>query len=834
VILPSFLINEIRHSGAQAVTFMFCVALSIATLIALNSFKRDVNRSLLDDAQAIHGGDIILHSHYPFSKSLRSAVADLERRKLVEKIETYEFYTVIRPEGVEDTLFVNIKGVDYSYPLYGTITLSSGRDFQKVLKPGTVIVAPEVLSRLSVTSGTEVQIGGVVLKIVDSVEDDPSRPVSFFSLGPRVFVSTADLDRLNLLGTGSRSEYEILLKVKDSRKVQGLADDLDHLALVGQERVETARTARSGVKRFFDNLLFFLSFISIFTLLLSGIGMQSSLSAILRQKERVIAIAKSVGASYRFLFMHYLLVVLALGLVGAVGGIIAGYGIKLIFPLLFKGAIPLSTTLGLSPADVAEGLIISFLVVILFTFLPLYRVGTIRPVALFRYEKPDNLKKSIIYSAYVLGFLFLSLLVIRQLEDVKNGVYFILGCLGLIGVIYIFTAGAMGGLKRLTISSLKMRQALRSLYRPGNATRPIIVTLASALTLLLTIYLLEFNLFSSFVNSYPKGAPNLFCLDIQPDQKETFFSVIGEDAELFPVIRARLVTINDEPINYEKERKRKSDSLAREFNLTYRDALLEDETIVKGGELFNRQRVPDGIVEVSVLDTIAEIGGIELSDRLMFNIQGVMLEAQVTSLRSRTKSKLYPFFYFVFTRDVLQAAPQTFFAALHLEKEVIPETIKRIGLALPNVSTINVAATALRLGELIGRLAGIITFFSIFSILAGCLILLSAVFATRLERIKESVYYKILGAENRFVLSILVYENIILGVISSLIAILCANVGTWLLCRYFFDISYQLSWNAPLVMLLTTLILVVSIGMIGSVGVLREKPVLFLRQQSGD
>ena len=834
MILPSFLISEIRHSGAQALTFVFCVALSIATLIALNSFKRDVNRSLLDDAQALHGGDIILHSHYPFSESLHRAVADLESRELVEKIETYEFYTMIRPNGTQDSLFVNIKVVDSIYPFYGTISLRSGGGFQEVLKPGTIVVAPEVLSRLSVTPGTEVQIGDAVFQIVDSVEYDPTRPVSFFSLGPRVFVTAADLDRLNLLGTGSRSEYEILLKVKESRDVQAMVEELDHLALIGQERVETARTARSGVKRFFDNLLFFLSFISIFTLLLSGIGMQSSLSAILRQKQRVMAIAKSVGATYRFLFIHYLLVVLALGFVGAVGGIIAGYGIKSFFPLLFKGVLPVSTTLALSSTDVAEGLFLGLLVVILFTFLPLYRVGTIKPIALFRYEKPDQIKKSIIYSAYALGFLFLSLLVIRQLEDVKNGIYFILGCLALISIIFILTAGAMRGLKGVTVSSLKIRQALRSLYRPGNASRPIIVTLASALTVLLTIYLLEFNLFSSFVASYPKGAPNLFCLDIQPDQKETFFSVVGEEAELFPVIRARLVSINDKPINYEKERKRKSDSLAREFNLSYRDTLLEDETLLRGGELFNGQRVSAGLVEVSVLDTIAEIGDIEMGDRLMFNIQGVMLEAKVTSLRTRTKSKLYPFFYFIFTSDVLQKAPQTLFAALHLEKEDIPRTIGRIVSALPNVSTINVAETALRLGELIGRLAGIITFFALFSILAGCLILLSAVFATRLERMRESVYYKVLGAKTRFVLAILLYENMILALLSSLIAILCANIAGWLLCRYFFDISYQLSWNGPLAMILITLVLVVSIGLIGSVGVIRGKPVLFLRQQNGD
>ncbi len=43
-------------------------------------------------------------------------------------------------------------------------------------------------------------------------------------------------------------------------------------------------------KRFFDNLLFFLSLISVFTLLLAGIGMQSSLAALLRRKEKSFAI----------------------------------------------------------------------------------------------------------------------------------------------------------------------------------------------------------------------------------------------------------------------------------------------------------------------------------------------------------------------------------------------------------------------------------------------------------------------------------------------------------------------------------------------------------------
>lgn len=51
-----FLVEELRYGGKQVITFIICVALSIATLTALNSFRRDVHSSLIDEARALHGG----------------------------------------------------------------------------------------------------------------------------------------------------------------------------------------------------------------------------------------------------------------------------------------------------------------------------------------------------------------------------------------------------------------------------------------------------------------------------------------------------------------------------------------------------------------------------------------------------------------------------------------------------------------------------------------------------------------------------------------------------------------------------------------------------------
>ena len=826
-----FLLGELRLGGAQAITFVLCVALSIATLTALNSFKADVHRSLLSDAQALHGGDIIIHSHYPISPPLLKTIESIRQKAGGEWIRTYEFYSVVRPVKGEESLFVSIMAVAPQYPLYGTVELTSGRDFSQVLGRGQVVVAPEVLTRLGLELGDRLQVGSTQLNVVDTVVRDPSRPVSLFALGPRIFVSTLDLDELGLLGVGSRSQYEVLLKLDRPDQAAEIADQLRDVATAGQERVETATTARSQVKRFFDNLLFFLSFISIFTLLLSGIGMQTSLSALLRRKQATIAIGKALGVTRRFLFTHYLGITLFLGLLGSIVGVVVGVAIKWCFPLLFGSIIPPGTALGLTPGPLLEGMLVGLFVVLVFSALPLYRADLIRPIALLRHEQATFAGRRLPVMLSLVILLFLSLLVVRQLEDVKIGLYFTAGSLAFIAVIVIIVTLSLKGVRRLPIRPLALRQAQRSLFRPGNATRSIIVTLTAALAALLAIFLLQFNLVATFITSYPEDAPNLFCLDIQRDQQQSFFAVVGEEVLLFPVIRGRLVSINGEPIDYERENQRRSDTLAREFNLTYRDGLLDDEIIVRGSELFGEPRRDTTMVAVSVLDTIAEIGELKLGDRLEFVVQGVALTAEVTSIRSRTKSRLYPFFYFVFAEEVLAAAPQTFFAALHLPRGDIDDMVERIVTALPNVSTINVADSAERLGQLVGRLARVITFFSLFSIIAGCLILVGSVLATRLERLRDCVLYKIVGGNGRFVLSITVWENLFLGLCSSLIAVVIGSGVAWSLCRIYFDIAFRMHWLGAAATIAVAGLAVMMVGLLSSLAIIREKPMAFLARQ---
>ncbi len=667
-----FVNREILHSKSQAAVFVLCVILSLVSIVAINSLRRDVRQSIVSDARGLHGGDIIIHSHYELSQPLQRELRTLIEEEGVQSVRTWEFYSVARRMDGQDSLFSNIKAVEKGYPFYGVVELESGLDFSEALLPGKAIVEPAVLDRLNLAIGEKLHIGESSFEIIDVISRESLRPVEFFNLGPRIFVSAADLEKMGLVKKSSRVQYETLLKIDDPAKIDKIADQIISKAVSGQERVATYATAGSRVKRFFDNLLFFLSLISVFTLLLAGIGMQSSLAALLRQKEKSFAILRSLGATGPFLLRHYLLIVLILSGIGCILGVLSGLLLEKSFFNVFRDLLPDKIVLGWTFMDILEGVGLGVVVVSFFTFLPLSKITNVKPAAVFRKDIDSGLRTGKSFFLTGLGLFLLGILITWQLEDVRTGLYFIGGVFSLIAIISILIGTLLLLLARIRIVSLPLRQAVRSLLRPGNATRSIVVTLASALSVLLTIYLVENNLHGTYIASYPAEAPNLFSLDIQKNQQQDFLNFIGKEVELFPIVRARLIAINGDKVRRQEERRR-GDNLTREFNLTYREELLDDEIIIKGDSLFGKEPAENGLVPVSLLDTVAEMGDMKIGDLLEFNIQGVPMKAEVTSIRSRTKSILYPFFYFVFPEEALKAAPQTFFAALKVKKDKISE-----------------------------------------------------------------------------------------------------------------------------------------------------------------
>ncbi|MGQ4810323.1 hypothetical protein NKDENANG_03780 [Candidatus Entotheonellaceae bacterium PAL068K] len=821
-----FIYRQLRRSKKHATIFVLCVVLSMVTLVALGGFSQSVHTSLLRDARALHAGDIIIHSHYPLSTRLAAAVTSLQQQGLVEWARVYEFYSVVRSTRHEASVLAHLKVVEPGYPFYGRVELDSKRAFADVLRPGSIIVEAALLDRLGLRLGDRVHVGKTQLLIRDVVIQEPDRPVTFLSLGPRIFIAAADLEALALVQQGSRVAYNHLLKVGEAAQVKRLAARLRAVASE-QERVETFRTAESGVKRFFDNFLFFLSLLGIFTLLLAGIGINSALTALLRDSQQSIAIMKTVGATRTFITAHYLGLVAVLGLFGTLLGLAFGVLCQHLLPMLFTGLLPRSVVLQTAWSTILAGLLLGSCVVALFAFLPLYRLQDLKPNFIFRKDHRPSIRGFPYYLTHIVISLFFIAMILWHIQEVYTGTLIAFGILVFILMIAIATRGILSIVKKLQIKSLPLRQALKGLFRPGNATQSIIITLTASLALMFAISLIEHNLDASFVQSYPDDAPNLFFIDIQAAQLEAFRRTLGLRADYYPVVKARLLAINGQAIDRQRERQRRSDNLAREFHLTYRSHLLADEAIIAGPELFRDDW--EG-AQVSVLDTVVKMKHMAIGDRLTFKIQGIPLDARIASIRTRQQTSVRPFFYFVFPERDLGEAPQTLFTAVRSTPDQIPGLQHRMVSAFPNVSVIDVSATLSTFAQVMRKLSTILRFFTLFSLTAGILLIINSVLATRLARIREAVYFKILGARGRFIAKVLTLEHLLLGLISALLALALAHLGSWIIIKTVLDMAYRPFIGLSLLMSLGAMLLVIVIGWLASSSILRHRPATFLRE----
>ena len=827
-----FILRDVNRTRSQAIVFALCVSIAMVTLVAVNGFSESVNATLVNDARALSAADIIVRSRQELSPGLLQTIEEMESAGSIESARIYEFYSVARTAAGDRSLLSSIKVVSKGYPFYGRCELTSGHSFSEVLLPGRIVVAPILLERLGLQVGDSLSIGRAVLTIADVVRKEPDRPLNAFAFGPRIFVSTADLERIDLIGKGSRVRYKVLIKIADAGDLTRLVDRLTAAADPVQERVDTYRTAPSGVKRFFDNFIFFLNLIGIFTLLLAGIGVYTTLTAYLKEKEKTIAVMKTVGASSRFILIHFILSLLFISLIGTGLGLVLGLVAQKMIPALVSGLIPQQIGVSLSWTGILEGICMGIVGVALFAFLPLYRLRDIKPVDIFR--KDDNQSPGGL--PYYVTLLFIGTLftgmVLWQLQVMSSGLRFVASTLGFILMTAVITHAILLVLRRLPVKTLILRQALKGLFRPRNATRPIIVTLTASLSVVFTIYAVEANLDRDYVQSYPPDAPNLFFVDIQPDQQVGFDRALGINTRYFPIIRAKILSINGDDIDRDKERqRRRGDNLARTFNLTYRNDLLDDEILKTGSSLF---RSDWNEVQVSVLDAVVKMHDLKIGDRIVFRIQGIPLEARVSSIRTRTKDSLKPFFYFVFQEDTLKDAPQTIFTAVRVDKRRIAGIQNAIVEKFPNISVIDMTETIATFAGISRKLSNTIRFFTTFGILVGLLITVSSVLATRLARTREAVYYQVLGARSAFVFKVFGLENLILGALSGLLAMLISQAASWIIITKVFDITFRPITGAGFLMIAVATLLVTISGLLPSWTTLRKRPVAFLREQTNE
>jgi putative ABC transport system permease protein len=272
----------------------------------------------------------------------------------------------------------------------------------------------------------------------------------------------------------------------------------------------------------------------------------------------------------------------------------------------------------------------------------------------------------------------------------------------------------------------------------------------------------------------------------------------------------------------------------REYRSTYRDSLGSAEEVIAGRWFTatdrGNGRSADTPVAISVETDVASELGLEIGDRVVWNVQGANIHSVVTSLRRVNWARFEPNFFVIFAPGALESAPQTWVTLARVTDATARGQVQRIlAEQAPNVTSVDLGEVQRALESVIGRVVLAIRFMALFSLATGAIVLIGAIATSRWQRVREGTLLRTLGASRSQVLRILSVEYAALGVASALVAVLLAGAAGWALARWVFRSSFAWPVMPMAVLALSLVALTTVVGLWNSLDVLKRPPLEVLR-----
>ena len=167
--------------------------------------------------------------------------------------------------------------------------------------------------------------------------------------------------------------------------------------------------------------------------------------------------------------------------------------------------------------------------------------------------------------------------------------------------------------------------------------------------------------------------------------------------------------------------------------------------------------------------------GLEVGDRLTFNLQGRRIEGEVRNLRAVNWLRLEPNFLVSLNEAALAGAPKNYIGAFRLPDPArLPELTRAIFAFAPNISVIDLRPIFEEGRRLLGALAGALQLIAGACALAGFFILSLALRLDRPRRRQEAALLRALGVEQRGRRQIRLIEALFSGVMTSILVLIGA------------------------------------------------------------
>ncbi|MDQ7050375.1 MAG: hypothetical protein Q9M92_12930 [Enterobacterales bacterium] len=807
---------------------------------ALNLFGRDFTRgSLLNLVLAIHlsmlsasviylildrldaansqqvaevlGADLVITSPHSIAEEWQEQSQKLS----LTMAKVVEFPSVL--VVAEKLQLASVKAISANYPLKGQILIEppSMKDKQQALRPiklnhltsGRIWLEPRLATLLEVNGELSIELGYADLQFEGIIKNQPNQNSSLFNIAPSAIILGKDLAKTKILQPGSRVTYRYLF-VGSKSDIKSYRQWI-HQRLDSSQRLVSLYDQSRALGSSIDKSRKYINLTSILTLLLLSVAIAMSVNRYTQKQFDMSALMRCFGLNSNQVLKIFIWVLFFVALLAIVSGGLLGYLFQYLLLVYYADLFP--SSIGVADWTVmAIPALSSFILLYGFSLPALMRLKKVSPMRVLRRQlEPLKISGGLIYLVAVTT---LALILYLQIGDLKLVAIVSAVILIMLILLALVSTILLSRLRRWSFTGqAAINFSLKQLYANRSVTLIRILAFASSLFVMALIFIIKTELITKWQQSLSPDAPNHFMVNISAEQKIPLEQLLTKKSvlatETYPMVRGRLVQINQQPIKQVLSKDALShNSLRRELNITWTNHLPKGNRIERGqwGWTVGSQNA-----QISVDAKMAKRLGINIDDQLTFSIGGQQWTATIVNIRSIDWQTLTPNFYIIANPNSLDAFSPTYIKAFRLNPAK-KGLVKQLTKDYPNAIIIELDKVFEQIKAIISKASQAIEMIMVFVFSAGLVLLWASMEYTYSEKMRQSAILRTLGASRGFIASSLRFEFAWLTVISVLIALSAVEISSYGLYKLVFDVEYelhyQLWWELPSALLLMILV----------------------------
>ena len=789
--------RDLRASGRTLWVFSACLMLGVCLIAASGALYSQVSNALLADTRALFGGDLEVRDREPLASDALDWMRSRGEVSLLIELRT------MMTTGDGRVQLVEMQSFDESYPLYGTVELTSGQTLREALalREGRfgAAIDPVLSTRLGLGIGDTITLGDVDFAVRAIIERQPDRSLRADWRGPPVLVDADALPATNLVQPGSRLAYRY--RVKTGADADTWRTELTAAFPDASWEVRTFAERSERLAKVLGQIGSGLLLIGFSALFIGGLGVFNSVHAYLQRKLATIATLQALGMRDGTLAWVYVSQILFLAAAVSIAGVALGAALGLLGASLVAEKLPLTTALSALSMPLTIAWLFGVLTALTFAMPALGRALSVRAAVLFRGIDGAATRTPARYWLLTgLCAAVLTGLVLLALPDPVFAFGFVAVVIALLvlldGMVRVLRFAARRIMhKRLLSGNFAMHLALANLCRSDSALRVSLLSLGSAVTLLVASALVVGALLRAINDTIPEQAPALVLYDMSTFQLDPVRAAIGETAtlervDLAPLVLGRLSHVNGEALRESGDTHRRQEA-RDEHKLSYR-ANNFDQVVIDRGAWW-----PDdysGPPLVAMEDREADQLGLQVGDRLQFEIMGQRVEADLVAIYSQRRLQTRFWLEGIFSDGVLDPFITRYVGTVYLDPREASSLQERIAAIAPNVVTLHTERVLDEARLLLGRASSGLAAIACVSLAVSLLVLVSVVASSRVRHVYNATVLHTLGARIDVIRRALQAEYALLALLTSVFAIVLGGAIAVALLTYRLELEVPNVW----------------------------------------